>query len=176
MNIRMARLVGAVAMSSMVLAACGSSSKTTTSPTSPTTTAGTSPSVSSSAGAVNIGTEQSKYGAILEANGKTLYALSADTSTTSKCSTACAAVWPPLTVSAVPSFAAGVKQSLFGHLSRSDGSQQLTYGGHPLYWFAHDKASGQTNGEGVTAFGGTWDVVAAASGQPVTAAASSSGY
>ena len=163
--------LAAIVAFSIAVAGCGSSSKTST-PTTSSSSSTTSATTSSPAsGAVKIGTEQSKYGTILEANNKTLYALSSDTATTSSCSSTCAKVWPPLTVTAVPSFGPGVSQARFSHLSRSDGSQQLSYGGHPLYWFVHDTAPGQTSGEGIHAFGGVWDVVSVA-GQPVTAPSS----
>lgn len=114
----------------------------------------------------------------------TLYGLSSDTATKSTCvSSTCAAIWPPLVVTAVPQFGAGVTATLFSQVVRPDGGHQLTYGGHPLYTFAHDSAPGQINGEGIKAFGGTWYVISASTGKFVTAKASgasssssSSGY
>lgn len=85
-------------------------------------------------------------------------------------SSACTSAWKPLTVTAVPSFGPGVNGSMMGDLVRPDGSHQLTYGGHPLYTYSGDTASGQTNGERVSAFGGTWYVISAATGAPVTSA------
>jgi hypothetical protein len=66
----------------------------------------------------------------------------------------------------------GVQASLLGTVTRSDGSKQVTYGGHPLYMFSGDSAAGQVNGEGITSFGGTWYALDA-SGQPVKAMVSS---
>jgi predicted lipoprotein with Yx(FWY)xxD motif len=57
---------------------------------------------------------------------------------------------------------AGAKASLVGTTKRADGRIQLTYRGHPLYTFANDSKPGQTSGEGVNAFGGSWYVVSPA--------------
>jgi hypothetical protein len=67
----------------------------------------------------------------------------------------------------------GLQAGLLGTITRSDGSKQVTYGGHPLYMFSGDSGSGQVNGEGITSFGGTWYVLAT-SGQPVKSALSGS--
>jgi predicted lipoprotein with Yx(FWY)xxD motif len=69
----------------------------------------------------------------------------------------------------------GARASLIGTTKRSDGRMQVTYNHHPLYMFAKDKAKGQTNGEGVNAFGGTWDVVSPAGSKIVKQTSSSSG-
>jgi predicted lipoprotein with Yx(FWY)xxD motif len=53
-----------------------------------------------------------------------------------------------------------VKQSLLGRIKRANGSQQVTYAGHPLYLYVGDSKPGQTNGEGSQEFGAGWDVLA----------------
>jgi predicted lipoprotein with Yx(FWY)xxD motif len=97
--------------------------------------------------------------------GRTLYALRPETAHHLLCtSAACIANWPLLTVSSAHAklkAGHGVK----GHLSilhRSDGKFQVMLRGMPLYRFAGDSAKGQTHGNGITAFGGTWHVVSAA--------------
>jgi len=95
-------------------------------------------------------------------DGKTLYYFLADTGTTSMCSGQCAQNWPPLTTTGAPRGAAGVSQSLLGTTKRDDGTSQVTYHGHPLYYFIADSAPGMANGEGIDAFGARWEVVAAA--------------
>jgi hypothetical protein len=62
-----------------------------------------------------------------------------------------------------------------GMRKRADGRMQVTYNHHPLYMFAKDKAKGQTNGEGVNAFGGTWDVVSPAGSKIVKNSSSGGG-
>ncbi|MGH9072760.1 MAG: COG4315 family predicted lipoprotein, partial [Acidimicrobiales bacterium] len=103
-----------------------------------------------------------------------LYMLSTESATKVTCTGQCATIWPPLTVTAVPAFGKGVSQSLVGQVTRSDGSHQLTYGGHPLYTFSFDKAPHQTNGEGIHSFGGTWSVLSASTGKPVAKGGASS--
>jgi predicted lipoprotein with Yx(FWY)xxD motif len=80
----------------------------------------------------------------------------------SSCSGSCATNWPPLTTSGKPVAGAGAKASLLGRTMRSDGRMQVTYNRHPLYRFAQDSRAGQTNGEGINAFGGHWYAVSPA--------------
>ena len=80
---------------------------------------------------------------------------------TSTCSGACAAAWPPDTVTGTPQAGSGVSQSLLGTITRPDGTMQLTYNGHPLYYFTADTGGGTAHGQGTTAFGAEWYVVSA---------------
>lgn len=84
-----------------------------------------------------------------------------------------------------PTAGSGPKASLLGTTKRSDGAEQVTYNQHPLYLFTGDTASGQTNGQGSTAFGAPWYVLApggkqitgsASTSGPVSGSSSSSGY
>jgi predicted lipoprotein with Yx(FWY)xxD motif len=95
-------------------------------------------------------------------NGRTLYLFQADKNGTSACTGACAAAWPPVTVTGAPQAGSGVSQSLLGTITRADGTMQLTYDGHPLYYFTADAAGGTAHGQGVKAFGAEWYVVSAA--------------
>jgi predicted lipoprotein with Yx(FWY)xxD motif len=118
-------------------------------------------------------TAQSRLGKILvDSHGRTLYMFKKDSPTKSACSGACATAWPPLRAHGQPKAGNGVKASLLKTIKRSDGAAQVTYNGHPLYTFVMDKKAGDTNGEGVTAFGGTWFVVSAA-GQQISRQAAS---
>jgi predicted lipoprotein with Yx(FWY)xxD motif len=118
---------------------------------------------SSQSGPATISVASNSLGQILVgANGKTLYLFEADTSTQSTCSGACAQAWPPLTTTGAPKVAAGATASLLGTTTRSDGTRQVTYSGHPLYYFVSDTKAGDTNGEGSTAFGAGWDVLSPA--------------
>ena len=95
-------------------------------------------------------------------SGMTLYMFTPDSSTSSACSGICASTWPPLT-GALPSLGAGLAASDFGSITRSDGSAQVTFHGHPLYYYAGDKAAGDTNGQGLN---GKWYVLGA-DGNPI---------
>jgi predicted lipoprotein with Yx(FWY)xxD motif len=96
--------------------------------------------------------------ALVDRVGRTLYLFEADTGTTSTCNGACAQVWPPVPSSAAVTGAAQI--ALVGTTTRTDGTRQATYDGHPLYYFAGDKAPGDVKGQGITNFGGSWYVVA----------------
>ena len=96
---------------------------------------------------------------LADEHGRALYLFEADKGSTSTCTGACAAAWPPVTASAMPMAGGGVSQSMFGTTKRADGTEQLTYNGHPLYYFAADTGSGMAKGQGVKAFGSDWYVV-----------------
>ncbi|HZT14474.1 MAG TPA: hypothetical protein VFA19_00875 [Gaiellaceae bacterium] len=115
----------------------------------------TPPSPPPAAATVAVGS--TSLGSVLvDATGRTLYLFTPDSGGTSTCYGQCATTWPPLTVTGTPVAGTGVDASLLGTTTRTDGSVQVTYAGHPLYSFAKDSAPGQTNGEG---FGGVWFAV-----------------
>jgi predicted lipoprotein with Yx(FWY)xxD motif len=103
---------------------------------------------------------------LVDARGKTLYMWAHDKTAKSTCNGDCAEYWPPLITHGSPNARAGARANLLGTSRRSDGRMQVTYAGHPLYYFVQDTKAGQTKGEGLTAFGGRWDPVSA-SGAPV---------
>ena len=94
--------------------------------------------------------------------GRTLYLFEKDQGTASSCYGACAGGWPPDTTNGAPRAGAGVSASLLGTTTRTDGKTEVTYHGHPLYYFAGDRKPGDTNGEGIKAFGAEWYVLSAA--------------
>ena len=96
---------------------------------------------------------------LADGQGRALYLFEADKGSTSTCTGACASAWPPVTASAMPMAGGGVSQSLLGTTKRADGTEQLTYNGHPLYYFAADTGSGMAKGQGTKAFGAGWYVV-----------------
>ena len=104
---------------------------------------------------------------LVDSRGRTLYVLSADSARKSTCFGACARNWPPLRASRKPSVGTGLKASKVGTIRRRDGKPQVTYNRHPLYRFVGDTKPGQTNGQGIVAFGGRWSVVSPA-GRPVS--------
>src|SRR5262245_31661486 len=112
---------------------------------------------------------------LVDAHGKTLYMWAHDKGPNSTCYGDCAAYWPPLLTRGRPVATGGAKASLLGASRRSDGRLQVTYAGHPLYYFVKDRKPGQTTGEGLTGFGGRWDPVSAV-GTAVRNRDSSGGY
>jgi predicted lipoprotein with Yx(FWY)xxD motif len=145
----------AVAIVALVIAGCGGGGNSVTA--SP---ASTNAKSTTSSGAT-VGVRSGKIGTFLvDSQGQTLYLFEKDTGKMSTCSGACASEWPPSTTSGQPKAGSGVKASLLGTTTRSDGTKQLTYAGHPLYRYAGDQAPGDTNGQGLNDFGGGWDVIA----------------
>jgi predicted lipoprotein with Yx(FWY)xxD motif len=102
------------------------------------------------------------YGrALTDGRGFALYRFTHDRSGSSTCYAACAAAWPPYLVSTRPSATGpGAHARLLGAVRRADGRLQLTYAGHPLYYYAGDRHPRQVLCQAVTEFGGTWYGVA----------------
>jgi predicted lipoprotein with Yx(FWY)xxD motif len=110
--------------------------------------------------AATVSVRKVKLGRILvSSSGRTLYLFEKDKNGKSACAGACAKGWPPLMTTGKPKAGKGVQAKLLGTTRRASGTQ-VTYDGHPLYMFAGDKKAGQTNGEGSTAFGAAWYVLA----------------
>ena len=114
-------------------------------------------------GGTKVALANSPLGHILvDSKGITLYDFVKDKGTTSACYGACAALWPPLTTKGKPVAGRGVRASLLGTTKRKDGKLEVTYNGHPLYYFVSDRKPGQTTGQGLNQFGGPWWVLTAA--------------
>jgi len=114
------------------------------------------------AGGTKIALGKSPFGRILvDGKGITLYDFAKDKGAMSACYGACAALWPPITTSAKPLAGPGVRASLLGTTKRTDGKLEVTYNGHPLYYFVSDGKPGQTTGQGVNQFGAPWWVISA---------------
>jgi predicted lipoprotein with Yx(FWY)xxD motif len=123
---------------------------------------------STPAGVAIVATTTGALGTYLvDGTGQTLYMYDADPEGTSDCYDACATSWPPLVTSAAPTAGNGVDLKRLSTSTRTDGSTQVLYGGHPLYLYGMDAAPGQTNGQ---ASGGVWWVVGV-DGQPIKPAA-----
>jgi len=99
---------------------------------------------------------------LVDSKGITLYDFVKDKGGTSACYGACAALWPPVLTKGKPIAGPGLRKSLLGTTKRKDGKLEVTYGGHPLYYFVTDRKPGQTTGQGVDQFGGPWWVISAA--------------
>jgi predicted lipoprotein with Yx(FWY)xxD motif len=99
---------------------------------------------------------------VVDGRGHSLYLFEKDARGHSACSGVCATYWPPLLAKGSTTAGAGVKSSLLGTIRRADGTRQVTYAGHALYFFSGDTGRGQTNGEGLHDFGAGWYVLTAA--------------
>jgi predicted lipoprotein with Yx(FWY)xxD motif len=162
----------------LTVAACGSSSPSggSNSPSStPPTSPSSSPSSSASAGTTAATTvKTAKIGGatvLTNAKGYALYWFAPDTSTTSKCNGSCATYWPPVLGPVTESGIMGT----FGTITRSDGSKQATYDGHPLYTFLGDHHPGEASGNNSNASGGVWhEMTESGSAAPASKSSSSS--
>ena len=151
----------------LVLAACGSSTSSSSSSGSTPSHGAAKPSTSnasnSSGAASVVSTKTSSLGTFLvDGTGRTLYLWDADHGSKSACSGACAQAWPPLTTSGTPTAGGAVKASLLGTTKRADGSREVTYDGHPLYYYEGDTMPGQATGQGSDSFGSPWWLVSPA--------------
>lgn len=150
-------LATATLAGAMLLVACGSSPSSSTTSPSPAQSPSPSPVA---AGATIAVASDAKFGQILvDGKGITLYLFVADKGSASSCYTACAQIWPPLLTTATPQAGTGATASLVGTTTRTDGTTEVTYAGHPLYYFVQDKKAGDTTGQGVDGFGGLWWVL-----------------
>ena len=158
-------LVVAAASAAIVLVAagCGKSSSSKSASSSPPATSPptTAAPATTAAGGVMVAIKSSGLGRILvDGSGRTLYLFEKDKGTTSSCYGACAGGWPPYTTTGAPQAGSGAAASLLGTTTRTDGTTQVTYKDHPLYYFVGDKQPGEVTGEGVNAFGAKWYVLA----------------
>jgi predicted lipoprotein with Yx(FWY)xxD motif len=172
---RSSRSTAAIAALAVAVAAagCGSSSSSGGSP----------PRAAATTGAL-VGTTTGAAGSYLTgASGRALYLWVADPGGRSVCSGACAQAWPPLVASGKLRSGPGVNSHNLGTITRSDGRKQVTYRGHPLYYFTGDKSATAVTGQGNNGFGAKWWLVSPAGSaitKPVSsgsgAASGSSGY
>jgi predicted lipoprotein with Yx(FWY)xxD motif len=143
-------ILGALSLAVVALAGCGRSA----SHALPTTSDGRP---------ATVGVARTGLGDVLvDRQGRTLYLFARDSGTVSACTGTCAVNWPPLLARGTPLVGSGATPSGIERTTRPDGLSQLTYNGHPLYTFVNDKKPGDTNGEGISAFGGSWFAVSPA--------------
>jgi len=143
-------VVGVIGLAAVVAAGCGDAIP------------------SSNGGPATLRLSSSSDGRVLvDQRGQSVYLFEKDESGESYCGGACAAVWPPLETSTAPQAGAGIQDAALGTTERSDGDMQVTYHGHPLYYYAADASTpDNTKGENIEQFGAGWYLVGA-HGQPV---------
>jgi predicted lipoprotein with Yx(FWY)xxD motif len=111
---------------------------------------------------------------LVDTQGRTLYLFAKDTGPASTCEGSCTSYWPPVPVSGVPHAAGGAAAASVGVITGSGKNRQLSYAGHPLYYFVGDSEAGQTRGEALDQFGAKWFAINS-TGAAVVNAPSSSG-
>jgi predicted lipoprotein with Yx(FWY)xxD motif len=182
----MRKILGAAGLAALALAlsACASSASSSASSAASAPAAGASnaassapassapassaPASASAAGALKM-TTINGTAVVTDASGKTLYWFVPDTSTTSKCTGSCATYWPPVVG---PVTAGSGVIGRLGVITRSDGTMQATYDGHPLYTYAGDSGPGQAKGNGINASGGVWWEMTVSGATPAAATSS----
>ncbi|HLJ04474.1 MAG TPA: hypothetical protein VKT31_13595 [Solirubrobacteraceae bacterium] len=123
---------------------------------------------------VKIATAHGSVGTYLVGpTGRAVYMWAADKNGISSCSGACAQAWPPVTTKGPPVAGGGAVAADLNTIKRADGTFQVTYKGHPLYYFVADTAPGSTKGNGSNSYGAKWWLLSA-SGGPVSGGGSSS--
>jgi predicted lipoprotein with Yx(FWY)xxD motif len=122
-----------------------------------------STSTQAASGVATIAVRTTPLGRILvDGRGMTLYLFEKDTGMMSTCSGSCAKFWPPVTTTRAAKAGSGLDAGKLGTTARTDGETEVTFNGHPLYYYAGDKQPGDTTGQGLNAFGALWYVLSPA--------------
>lgn len=177
--------IGVPVAAALLATACSSSSGTASGTSAAGATPTASPAATGTGSATVITVRSGAAGSYLaDGSGRTVYLFTKDHKDSSSCTGSCAGVWPPVTAPAGVSASGGASVADLGTISRSGGVKQVTYDGHPLYYFSGDTKTGQVKGQGLDAFGSKWWLVApsgaanmtAVSGTSPSPSPSSSGY
>jgi predicted lipoprotein with Yx(FWY)xxD motif len=174
--------VGGAAGVALLVAACSSgSSSSAAAPASSSSAAASAPASAAASGSASgaggsgtvISTASSSGGTFLtDGSGRAVYLWVKDAGGKSACSGACAGAWPPVTTTGAATASGGARAGDLGTITRSDGSKQVTYDGHPLYYFEGDSGPGTATGQGSDGFGAKWWLVSP-SGSDITASVTS---
>jgi predicted lipoprotein with Yx(FWY)xxD motif len=157
------KLAAPLAVALLAAAACSSGGSSSSASSS---AAGSGSSTSSTV----ITTKTSSGGSFLtNGAGRAVYMFMADSTGKSTCDGACAAAWPPVVATGQPTASGSAQTSDLGTITRSDGTKQVTYNGHPLYYFEGDTGPGTDKGQGLNGFGALWYLVTP-SGSSITTA------
>ena len=107
-----------------------------------------------------LSVKQTRLGkTLVDANGRTLYLFQGDKPNVSRLSAAGQAIWPPYTSTTKPRATGGAAAAKIGTITGSNGNKQVTYNGHPLYYYVGDHQPGQAAGQGLNQFGALWYVL-----------------
>jgi predicted lipoprotein with Yx(FWY)xxD motif len=159
------KLAAPLAVALLAAAACSSGSSSSSGSTS-SSAAGSASSTSSTV----ITTKTSSGGSFLtNGEGRAVYLFMADSTGKSTCDGACASAWPPVIATGQPTATGGAQASVLSTITRSDGTKQVTYDGHPLYYFTGDTGPGTDKGQGLNGFGAKWWLVTPAGSSITTA-------
>jgi predicted lipoprotein with Yx(FWY)xxD motif len=166
----MRAIVGLVVATTTVVAGCGSAdpasdepsadrtSSAKSTPSEAPSTTEPSPTSSTKDGRV-IKTADSDFGTMLfDRTDQAIYLFAKEKTSEPECYGACAEAWPPVLTEGIPQAGGETRSELLGTTRRTDGTTQVTYNGHPLYFYAHE-GKGQVLCHNITEHGGLWLVV-----------------
>jgi predicted lipoprotein with Yx(FWY)xxD motif len=95
---------------------------------------------------------------LFDRSGQAIYLFAKERTSRPQCYGSCANAWPPVLTKSSPQARGDVRSGLLGTTSRKDGSKQVTYKGHPLYFYAHE-GKNEVLCHNITENGGLWLVV-----------------
>jgi predicted lipoprotein with Yx(FWY)xxD motif len=155
-----------LAIVALAAAGCGSDSDSDSGdegaakePAAETTTTNESKSKPAASKGTTIKLADSQFGKVLfDQAGQAIYLFDKEKSDKAECYGECAAAWPPVFTDGEPQAGAGIDESLLGTTKRRDGKTQVTYNGHPLYFYAHEGRN-EVKCHNVSEFGGLWLVL-----------------
>ena len=163
---------GAVAVGVLAAACASGGGSASSSATTPGNAGSGSPAAGSSSHLVIKTAAASGATFLTDGSGRAVYLWVKDSGGMSACTGACAAAWPAVTSTGAPTVSGAAKASDLGTITRTDGTKQVTYDGHPLYYFVGDSGPGTATGQGSNNFGAKWWLVSPA-GSDVTGAVTS---
>lgn len=144
----------------LLIAACGAPAASALASPSPTVTATSTPTPTASSPTATLSVANSRYGKIIvDGHGRTLYLFDAEGSAVPKCDGPCATAWPPLLTTTPPVAGPDISQALIATAKRADGSTQVAYNGHLLYYYVGDRAPGEIKCQAAIEYGGGWYVL-----------------
>jgi predicted lipoprotein with Yx(FWY)xxD motif len=168
-TIRLGAVLG-VSVGVALLAACSSAASSSSASSTPAAAA------SGTGTALVITTKSSSAGDFLtNGSGQAIYMWAKDSMNSSACSGACASAWPPVTTTGALTAAGSANKADLSTFTRSNGTKQVAYDGHPLYYFVGDSKPGEISGQGSDGFGAKWWLVNPAGSAITTAVTVSSG-
>jgi predicted lipoprotein with Yx(FWY)xxD motif len=149
-----------IVLAAGLLAGCGGGMQETSAPAPPKQPKAAAAPVKKAGKRTFVKVRTTRYGRILtDGRGRALYLFTKEKSRRAACYGQCAKAWPPFYARGKPAAGKGVKQGGIGVTVRRGKRRQVTYNGHPLYYYVTDKAPGQVTCQDVTEYGGTWLVV-----------------
>ena len=149
--------IGLMALLPAAAAGCGDSGSSAKPPPAPVKAA----KPAARGATVSVKVLRTRYGRILvDGRGRALYLFTREATTRARCYGACARAWPVFFAKGPVRAGSEAQAGLVGTTTRRDGRRQVTYNGHPLYYYVTDRAPGQVTCQKVAEYGGTWLVVA----------------